>query len=342
MTHHAADKDPNEIAMHLSNQIDAMLAYWDKDLICRFANNAYGHWFGKSKTEIVNTITLPQLLGPLFEENLPQIRAVLDGQVQIFERDIPSPTGGTRHSLATYTPDIADGIVKGFFVHVADVSYLKKSKQTEAVSKKEIIKTAIETQEKERERIAHYLRDNVNQTLVYCNMVLQIKKYNEEDTLFHNDVSNQIQNAIAELNLLSTNLSPSGTEFLGLIKGAENYIYLYKKRFKINTNFTCTNQQIENLAISDKLSLFRIIQDYLLQVSHSKHTQQIDILLKYDGLNLQMQLQQNNPAYTISRESNEFKDIALRVEYFGGNLQELPSETGTTLLIDLPLPYEIL
>lgn len=44
----------------------------------------------------------------------------------MFERDIPSPDGRVRSSLATYTPHLVDGSVQGIFVHVADVTPLKR------------------------------------------------------------------------------------------------------------------------------------------------------------------------------------------------------------------------
>ncbi len=58
-------------------------------------------------------------------KNLPYIQAAYAGQKQVFEREIPTPDGRLRHSLATYTPHIVDGVVKGIFVHVADVTPLK-------------------------------------------------------------------------------------------------------------------------------------------------------------------------------------------------------------------------
>lgn len=108
------------------DHITAMLAYWDKDLVCRFANSAYVDWFGKSREEMVDKMTISELLGPsLFEKNLPYIQGVLRGEVQTFEREIPLPQGGSRFSLANYFPDIVDGTVKGFFVHVADITKVK-------------------------------------------------------------------------------------------------------------------------------------------------------------------------------------------------------------------------
>lgn len=102
-----------------------MLAYWDKNLVCRYANTAYVDWFGKTIEEMVDKMTIKELLGPLFEKNLPFISGALKGEIQNFEREIPIPTGGIRYSLANYYPDIENGEVKGFFVHVADVTTLK-------------------------------------------------------------------------------------------------------------------------------------------------------------------------------------------------------------------------
>lgn len=108
---------PSLSAMGLlvSDHISAMIAYWDNRQICRFANNAYLEWFGRTREEMVDRITMEELLGPIYSKNLPYILNALKGERQVFEREIPLPDGtGSRHSLATYTPDIADGYVRGF------------------------------------------------------------------------------------------------------------------------------------------------------------------------------------------------------------------------------------
>ncbi len=109
----------------VADTITAMLAYWDKDQICRFANNAYLEWFGKRSEDMIDKMTLKELLGPLYQKNLIYIEEAYKGNVQVFEREIPTPDGSVRQSMATYTPDIVNGEVQGIIVHVADVSYLK-------------------------------------------------------------------------------------------------------------------------------------------------------------------------------------------------------------------------
>ncbi len=118
-------------ANQTTNPIKPMLAYWDKYLICRFANDAYLHWFGKHRRDMVNKITLSELLGlEIFNSNLPYIEGVLKGKPQTFERKIPVLLGkGKRYSRAIYFPHIADGDVKGFFVHVCDISEMKLLEQ---------------------------------------------------------------------------------------------------------------------------------------------------------------------------------------------------------------------
>ena len=118
--------DLGERALAAVDHIPAMVAYWDKDLVCRFANNAYLAWFGKTRAELLGT-TLPKLLGPLYPLNRPYIEEALNGTTQVFERRIPIPGGHDfRESIATYIPDVDNGIVRGIFVHVADTSLLKQ------------------------------------------------------------------------------------------------------------------------------------------------------------------------------------------------------------------------
>jgi diguanylate cyclase (GGDEF)-like protein/PAS domain S-box-containing protein len=118
-----------ELLQRLADHLPAMLAYWDADLRCHFANRAYETWFGVKPEDIVGR-HLSDLLGPLYELNRPYIEGALHGQEQFFEREIPDPRGGpSRHSQAHYVPDLFEGQVRGFFVLVADIT---ARKQTEA------------------------------------------------------------------------------------------------------------------------------------------------------------------------------------------------------------------
>jgi diguanylate cyclase (GGDEF)-like protein/PAS domain S-box-containing protein len=117
-----------EIVLKLVDHLDAMVAFWDTNQVCRFANRAYKDWFGKTREQVVGA-TLQELLGPLYPKNVSYIQAALNGHTQVFEREIPTPEGNIRYGLITYTPYIVDGQVLGMFAHGADVTPLKLMEQ---------------------------------------------------------------------------------------------------------------------------------------------------------------------------------------------------------------------
>jgi two-component system, NtrC family, sensor kinase len=129
----SAEKERDDLEQQLAlarrvvDAVPGMLAYWDSNQRCCFANAAYERWFG-CKPEALIGKTLQELLGPIYPRNLPYITGALQGREQLFEREIPDPAGGLpRHSQAHYMPDVADGMVRGFAVQVSDVTELKRT-----------------------------------------------------------------------------------------------------------------------------------------------------------------------------------------------------------------------
>jgi PAS domain S-box-containing protein len=119
-------KNQSSLRLKVTDNITTMLSYWDKDLVCRFANAAFEDWSGKSKKEMIDKITLKELLKPeSYERNLPHINGALGGATQSFQRELLMQDGSIRHTLTNYYPDIINGEVVGFFVNVADVTGLK-------------------------------------------------------------------------------------------------------------------------------------------------------------------------------------------------------------------------
>lgn len=42
-------KEFNDVVLRVADHVTAMLAYWNTDQVCLFANNAYRDWFGKKR-----------------------------------------------------------------------------------------------------------------------------------------------------------------------------------------------------------------------------------------------------------------------------------------------------
>lgn len=112
----------------IANYVPALIGYWNQDLRCEFANQAYWEWYGIDPQRIVG-MHLEALLGEkVFSLNEPHARAALTGQSQRFDRDLTKADGTEVHVDAHYLPDFDElGAVRGFFVLVTDVTALRRT-----------------------------------------------------------------------------------------------------------------------------------------------------------------------------------------------------------------------
>jgi PAS domain S-box-containing protein len=108
----------------LADHVPAMAGYWNRDLICKFANRAYLDWFAKPAHEVIGQ-SMSHLLGPVqYERNRLYITAALRGEEQLFQDVLISRSGEPRHLLVSYVPNKTDG---GFFATATDVTTLKRT-----------------------------------------------------------------------------------------------------------------------------------------------------------------------------------------------------------------------
>ncbi|WP_198674763.1 bifunctional diguanylate cyclase/phosphodiesterase [Rhodoferax ferrireducens] len=124
----AAIAEKERFVKGIADNLPGMVAYWDKDLRCRFANHVYLEWFGRLPEAMLG-ITMQDLMGErLFALNEPYIRKALAGEKLHFERTLTKVDGSIGYTLAHYIPDINPlGAVDGFSVLVSDVTPLKKA-----------------------------------------------------------------------------------------------------------------------------------------------------------------------------------------------------------------------
>ncbi|GAA0746368.1 PAS domain-containing sensor histidine kinase [Ideonella azotifigens] len=173
--------DANYHMRLLVDRVPSMLAYWDRDLRCRFSNRAYERWFGVSPDRLLGT-SIRDLLGPkLFAMNEPHIQAALAGERQVFERIVPGPGGVQRHSLAEYIPDLVGDEVRGFLVQVTEVTQLKETQA--ALRREEQLRGQVEAHAaeldallRERTEMLDVLAHEVRQPLNNASAALQSAK----------------------------------------------------------------------------------------------------------------------------------------------------------------------
>ena len=129
----AALRASEQFTSAVADNVPGMLAYWDGDLRCRFANQQYGQWFGRS-AEQMQGIRLQDLLGEaLFQQIEPVFRAALQGTAQQFERRLVNDDGQVLHTWAQYVPHRIDGDVLGFFALATDITALRDNEAWQRV-----------------------------------------------------------------------------------------------------------------------------------------------------------------------------------------------------------------
>lgn len=122
----------------IADNLPGLVTYWTQDLRCSFANHALETWFGRPRGDIIGMRMKDYLGEALFAQDSPYVHAVLAGQAQEFERSLVKADGSTVQVLAHYVPDIVDGVVRGFFALVSDITNIKSNEAQLALLEKSV------------------------------------------------------------------------------------------------------------------------------------------------------------------------------------------------------------
>ncbi len=313
-----------------------MLTYWDKHEICRFVNDACLEWFNHTSENVIGKMDIRRFAGnDLYNENRFHIRSVLNGQPQFYNRSLKTDSMEEITALISLIPDIKNGQTEGFYAHAADIGQLQKKADARLADEKELLKAVINIQENERANIAEILRDNVNQLLVYVNLMLQGKKTDAGQELFSDEMNLAIQKAVLELNKLSNQLYPSGLSLLGLLPSIENLFSNYRHPGAPDFSFYCNDLQIEELTLQDKLSIYRIIQDFTGLILNRCQSNYIITELSYRNFCLMIRIVYNGDGPVIDHESDAFRDIRSRIDYYSGKIREFHREDERVFMAHL-------
>lgn len=228
---------------------------------------------------------------------------------------------------------------------MVDVTQLKttneKLLQQEKSKKRAIVRSIIETQEKERRHLSVELRDNVNQILSSCKLMLGVAVENKETHPFTHKSYKQLQLAIAEINRLSLSLNPSAIVDIGLIEAVEEFIHQINITHAVKMTFTyegCKKKLLLN--DDDKIATFRIIQEQVNNIIKHAHATEANVHLCLHHNTCSLTIKDNGQGFDVKQIKKGFglKNITHRVEYYHGrlNIQTSPGQ-GCTMQIELPL-----
>lgn len=119
-----AERDASSrLLQFVTDRVPAMIGYWDSALRNRFGNKAYLEWFGLTPEQMRGRHIREVIGEDLFAKNRPFLEGALAGVPQHFDRTIVDAAGRTRHTQASYLPDVDDsGRIQGLVALVTDVT----------------------------------------------------------------------------------------------------------------------------------------------------------------------------------------------------------------------------
>ncbi|MFN7120634.1 MAG: PAS domain S-box protein [Hydrogenophaga sp.] len=126
---HTADAPQDAILRSITNRIPARLAYYDKNLFCRFANNAHAERYGKTPEAMVGSHLSEVVRPEVLPEIMPRVLATLGGQAQNFEAERTAADGGRSYFEIHYLPDVQNGEIEGLFIELHDITDRRRTEE---------------------------------------------------------------------------------------------------------------------------------------------------------------------------------------------------------------------
>ncbi len=208
--------------------------------------------------------------------------------------------------------------------------------------KSKSLRSLIDGQESERQRLSRELHDSLGQLLIALKLKFencidqslpQSGKFEELSTLF--------DQTIEETRRISNNLMPAALEQFGLTTAIRAICNEITENTSLLIHYRVKGSS-QSLHVQQKTYLFRIIQEALTNIIKHADAQQVLISLNFNSDRIQVRIEDDgrgfNPSENKSLKSNGLNNISDRVSLLSGDLKITSSSTeGTKLFINLPI-----
>lgn len=112
----------------ITDRVPALIGYFDKELVYRYANQRYAEWFGRTKASIFGA-SIKSVIGErIYHEILPHIERAIEGHQVTYQYAMENSDGRSVHARSMLVPEFGpDGEVLGCFVLSVDISEIKRA-----------------------------------------------------------------------------------------------------------------------------------------------------------------------------------------------------------------------
>jgi two-component system NarL family sensor kinase len=233
------------------------------------------------------------------------------------------------------------------FVNHSQKRLLKEQMRVQKLDYKhqeELLHATILTQEKERNRIARDLHDEIGSKLnvIFLNIcrLRKFAKKDEEIGLITNEVETVIHTTINSIRFISHELLPPTLEEFGLAETVRELQHSYNLAGDIHIDFTTEENALPIEDSLIELNLFRVLQELISNsIRHGKATE-IDINLSSKESFIKLAYQDNGTGFDSAEKTHKkglgMKNIESRLRIINATHKLTSStENGTNVVIEL-------
>lgn len=204
--------------------------------------------------------------------------------------------------------------------------------------RKQELRSVIEKQETDNQNIVYALRDNINQTLAAAK-VYQGRAMEQHSKALLEKSYALTDEAMRDVAKLYLQLHPALIADIGLMDGMKDYTATLQKLHNVQIAFICNEPMIEHISLQDKLSLFRMMQEYVDIVLQHSAASSIELHLQYKNGEVTLTLMQNDLQFQFMQQLKAATQSSIqnRITYYDGTVEQLVNSEMETIAVHLLL-----
>lgn len=238
-----------------------------------------------------------------------------------------------------------DGEIIGAIETLVDITERKNLEDNLRFFLQQITKA----QEEERKYIARELHDDMAQILGSLsrrldNLLRKKHNFGSKEVAALQDIQALLNQGLQSLNGFIQNLRPSLLDDLGLIPALRSLTHNLEKTDGTLAEFSVIGEE-RRLSNEIELSLFRIVQEALNNVSKHAEATTVEVLAEFNGNGIKITVRDNGKGFELQGSMDDLPRIGQlglmgmqeRVWLLGGSIEVKPElGKGTTLKVEVP------
>ena len=323
------------------------MAFYAAPIPISISNYVDGHFVDANRSyELLTGYTKQELLGKTTTEvglwaspdERDEAKELMQGQGRIY--NFPHQIR-TKHDLIKYTRLSSEVITvngqKNLLTLYRDITQEKKAQE-------KIIGTIIETEDRERRRIANELHDSLGQHLTTVSLNLsaikpEIEQLSEKSKSKWEVAIASLKTAMNESRNISHNLMPKAIEDFGYVVAVENLLESLKQATKVEFKFF-NNFLNDRLGTQIELGLFRITQEAINNVIKHASAKIVNIQATKFSDVIILTIEDDGQGFDTSNSANEgfgLNGMKVRTEAMSGTLNiDSKLGSGTSITVQIP------